>query len=64
MAKLPRRPDPERLRTTEPSLTKVASGQLEPSPIASETRFHRALADPLMHRVLTGIVDEIGYGLI
>ena len=37
---------------------------VEASPIASETRFHRALADPLMHRVLTGIVDEIGYGLI
>ena len=32
--------------------------------IPTETRFHRALADPLMHRVLTGIVDEIGYGLI
>ena len=37
---------------------------VEASPIASEARFHRALADPLLHRVLTGIVDEIGYGLI
>lgn len=37
---------------------------VEMSPIATETRFHRALADPLMHRVLAGIVDEIGYGLI
>ena len=37
---------------------------VEASPIASEARFHRALADPLMHRVLTGIVNEIGYCLI
>ncbi len=36
----------------------------EASPLASETRIHGALADPLMHRVLTGIVDEIGYGLL
>lgn len=31
---------------------------------ATPTRFHRALADPLMHKALTVIVDEIGYGLI
>ncbi len=28
------------------------------------TRFHRALVDPLMHKALTVIVDEIGYGLV
>jgi len=28
------------------------------------TRLHRALADPLMHKALTVIVDEIRYGLV
>ncbi len=30
----------------------------------ANTRFHRALADPLIHKALIVIVDEIGYGLI
>lgn len=32
--------------------------------IAETTRFHRALADPLLHRVLTAVAVEIGYGLV
>lgn len=30
----------------------------------AHTLFHRALADPLMHKALTVIVDEIGYNLV
>ena len=32
--------------------------------IPATTRLHRALADPLMHRALVLVVEEIGYGLI
>ena len=34
------------------------------SMFAGNTRLHRTLADPLMHKALTVIVDEIGYGLV
>jgi len=32
--------------------------------LTGNTRLHRALADPVMHKALTLIVDEIGYGLV
>lgn len=35
-----------------------------PSVFPANTRLHRALADPLLHKALTIIVDEIGYGLV
>jgi hypothetical protein len=35
-----------------------------PALFPKNTRFHRALADPLMHKALNVIVDEIGYGLV
>lgn len=35
-----------------------------PTLFPESTRFHRALADPLMHKALNIIVDEIGYGLV
>jgi len=35
-----------------------------PGLLSADTRFHRALADPLLHQAITVIVDEIGYGLV
>ena len=35
-----------------------------PALFPKNTGFHRALVDPLMHKALNVIVDEIGYGLV
>ena len=35
-----------------------------PALFPKNTDFHRALVDPLMHRALNVIVEEIGYGLV
>ena len=36
----------------------------DPALFPAHTRFHRALADPVMHKALVTIVEDIGYGLV
>ena len=71
MAKLLREPDRNRLRTTEPSLITLASDpslhriyERAPLLFPGNTLLHGALADPLTHKALTVLVDEIRYGLV
>ncbi len=49
--------------TNRPTIA-LYEGSNTPALFPDATRFHRALADPLVHKALTVIVDEIGYGLV